>query len=76
MKGEKRLTEFTDPPEMKGMRILILSPTRMYIYLPAYKKVRRVASHVSAQGLLGPAFASDDLAVEERCLDTVDVHRR
>ncbi len=64
MLGEKRFTQFTAPAEMKGTRILILSPTRMYVYLPAYKKVRRVASHVSAQGLMGTAYASDDLAVE------------
>ena len=64
MKGEKRVTEFTAPADVKGTRILILSPTRMYVYLPAYKKVRRVASHVKAAGFMGTTYASDDLAID------------
>lgn len=63
MKGDKRVTEFTHPADVDGTRILILSNTRMYVYLPAYKKVRRIASHVTSQGFLGTTYASDDLAV-------------
>jgi outer membrane lipoprotein-sorting protein len=63
MKGEKRVTEFTSPADARGTRVLILSDTQMYVYLPAYKKVRRVASHVTAQGFMGTAYSQDDLAV-------------
>lgn len=63
MKGEKRVTAFTAPADVKNTRVLILSDTQMYVYLPAYKKVRRVASHVTAQGFMGTAYSQDDLAV-------------
>ena len=38
------------------MNLLIRSPTQMYIYLPSFRKVRRVASHVQEQGFMGSAF--------------------
>jgi len=62
IKGDKRLTEFTAPADMKGTKILIESPTQMYVYLPAFGKVRRIASHVNDQGFMGLAFTPDDLA--------------
>jgi hypothetical protein len=62
VKGEKRLHEFTGPADMKGTKILILSPTQMYVYLPAFGKVRRIASHTSDQSAFGMTFSQDDLA--------------
>lgn len=63
MKGEQRVTAFTAPADVKGTRVLIKSDTQMYVYLPAYKKVRRIASHVTAQGFMGTAYSQDDLAI-------------
>jgi outer membrane lipoprotein-sorting protein len=60
--GTSKLYEFTAPPDMKGIKLLILSPTQMYIYLPTFGKVRRIASHTHDQGFLGLAFSQDDLA--------------
>jgi len=62
IKGEKRFTEFTAPADMKGTKVLILSPTQMYVYLPAFGKVRRIASHTTDQGFMGMAFTQDDFA--------------
>ncbi len=62
LKGERRLTEFTAPADMKGTKLLIVSPTMMYAYLPAFGKVRRIASHTSDQGFMGMAFSQDDFA--------------
>jgi len=45
------------------MRVLILSLDEMYVYLPAFRKVRRVASHVRDQGFMGSAFSHDDMSV-------------
>lgn len=59
-KGEKRLTEFTAPGDMKGTKVLILGSDQTYVYLPAFKKVRRVASSVSDQGFMGMTFSTDD----------------
>lgn len=63
LKGEKRLTAFTAPADLRGTTVLIVSPTQMYIYLPAYKKVRRIASHVTEQGFMGTTYSNDDLAL-------------
>jgi outer membrane lipoprotein-sorting protein len=61
LKGEKRYTEFTSG-EMKGTKVLIISPTQMYVYLPAFGKVRRIASHTKDAGMLGMTFSQDDMA--------------
>ena len=62
LKGEKRYSEFSAPADMKGTKVLILSPTQMYVYLPAFGKVRRIASHTKDQGFLGLTFSQDDMA--------------
>jgi outer membrane lipoprotein-sorting protein len=62
LKGEKRYTEFSAPADMKGTKVLILSPTQMYVYLPSYGKVRRIASHTKDQGFLGLTYSQDDMA--------------
>src|SRR5258706_16469000 len=59
-KGDKRLTELTSPADMKGTKVLVLSPTQMYVYLPAFGKVRRIASSVAGQGFMGMTYAQDD----------------
>jgi outer membrane lipoprotein-sorting protein len=61
-KGEKRLFEFTAPADLKGTKVLVLSSTQMYVYLPAFGKVRRIASHTKGAGFMGLAFSVDDLA--------------
>ena len=62
IKGEQRLTEFAAPGDMKGTRALVQSRDVMYIYLPAYNKVRRVASHLTSGGFLGTTFSNDDIS--------------
>jgi hypothetical protein len=62
MKGDRRLTEFTAPADLKGTKVLVLSPTEMYAFLPAFGKVRRIASHTTDQSAFGMAFSQDDLA--------------
>jgi outer membrane lipoprotein-sorting protein len=61
LKGDKRLTEFTAPADVKGTKVLILSPTQMYIYLPSFGKVRRIASHTTDQGFMGLNFTQDEM---------------
>lgn len=59
---EKRLIKMTYPGDIKGMHILIQSRSVMYIYLPAFRKVRRIAGHVRNQGFMGSGFNYDDMA--------------
>jgi len=58
----KKLIRFTGPSDVKGMSILTLEDGIMYVYLPTYKKIRRVASHVKEQGFMGSDFEYDDMA--------------
>jgi len=63
MKDEKRFSEFLAPSDVKGTKVLILSPSQMYVYLPAFKKVRRIASHTTDQGFMGMHFTQDDQSI-------------
>jgi outer membrane lipoprotein-sorting protein len=59
----QQLVHITEPADMKGTKVLTLSPTEMYIYLPQYKKIRRIASHVTEQGFLGTTLSNKDLTL-------------
>lgn len=60
-KGEKRMIRFHSG-EMKGMGTLVESPSVVYTYLPAFKKVRRVAPHTMNQSFAGSDFTNDLMA--------------
>lgn len=59
--NSKRLVRFTSG-EVKGMAILAENQERVYVYLPGYKKVRRVASHNMNQSLVGSDLSNSDMA--------------
>jgi len=63
VKGSQRLTVFTAPKDMEGTKVLVLAPTQMYVYLPAFGKVRRIATHVVDQGFMGMTFSLEDFFV-------------
>ncbi len=60
-KGEKRLIKFLSG-ELKGMATLVRSPSEVYAYLPAQRKIRRVAAHKMGQSLAGSDMTNDDMA--------------
>ncbi|MDC0716418.1 outer membrane lipoprotein-sorting protein [Nannocystis bainbridge] len=60
-KAKKHLFEFSAPADMKGTKSLTLSPTEMYVFLPSFGKVRRIASSVADQGFFGLAYSQTDL---------------
>ncbi len=57
----KQFIDISEPADMAGTKVLTKNPEKMYIYLPAFKKIRRIASHVNEQGFLGTALSSKDL---------------
>ena len=61
VKKSKTLTSFSEPANLKGTRVLVLARNQMYIYLPQYQKVRRIASHVTKQGFMGTSFSQADM---------------
>jgi outer membrane lipoprotein-sorting protein len=59
--AEKRLIRFHSG-EMKGTATLIESRDRVSVYLPGFRKVRRVAAHNMTQSFAGSDFSNDDMA--------------
>jgi len=62
VKGEKSFTEFLAPGDLKGTRVLTMGPTQIYIWLPDFGKIRRVASHSLNQGFMGTTLTQQDMA--------------
>jgi outer membrane lipoprotein-sorting protein len=60
-KGEKRMIQFTSG-EMKGMSTLVEDRSSVHVYLPGFKKVRRVAAHNMNQSMAGSDLTSEDMA--------------
>lgn len=62
LKGlQMKLIKFTAPGDVRGMTVLTTSDGLMYVYLPSYKRVRRVASHVRNQGFMGTDLSAEDM---------------
>ncbi len=61
MGNDKRLIRFQSG-ELKNMSILTMNQDQVYVYLPGYKKVRRVASHNMNQSFVGSDFTNADMA--------------
>ncbi len=58
---EMRLLRFTAPASQSGIAFLSLPDDIMYIYMPAFGKERRIASHVKNQSFAGTDFSYDDM---------------
>ncbi len=58
---QKQFIHFTAPGDVAGMKILMQDTKTLYVYLPEFKKVRRVAAHAMAQGFLGGEFTYQDM---------------
>lgn len=62
-KDNLQITEISAPADMRGTKVLIKSPDEMYIYLPAMKRIRRIASHMNDRDFLGTALSADDMSM-------------
>ncbi len=58
---DTRLFKFTAPAAQAGIAFLSLPNDVMYIYMPAFGKERRIASHVKNQKFAGTDFSYDDM---------------
>ncbi len=58
---QKQFIHFTAPGDVAGMKILMQDAQTLYVYLPEFKKVRRVAAHAMNQGFLGSEFTYQDM---------------
>lgn len=66
---EKRIMRFTAPADQKGIAFLSLPDDIQYLYMPAFHKVRRIASHVKNTKFAGTDFTYDDLSSFEYAKD-------
>ena len=67
--GDKILVVFDDPKDIDGTALLshvkILEPDNQWLYLPALKRVKRIASANKSGPFVGSEFAFEDLTVLE-----------
>jgi outer membrane lipoprotein-sorting protein len=59
--SDKRLVKFLSPADQKGIAFLSLPDDVMYLYMPAFKKTRRIASHVKNTKFAGTDFTYEDM---------------
>lgn len=59
--ADKRLARFLSPPDQKGISVLSLPGGVIYLYLPAYKKVKRIAGHVKNSRFAGTDYSYADM---------------
>lgn len=59
--SDKRMVKFLSPADQKGISFLSLPNDVMYLYLPAFKKIRRIASHVKNTKFAGTDFSYEDM---------------
>jgi outer membrane lipoprotein-sorting protein len=57
----KRIGKFLSPADQEGIGFLSLPGGMTYIYLPAYKKVRRIASQTKNNKFAGTDFTYEDM---------------
>lgn len=60
--SEWRLVRFLKPADVKGVSFLRLASDRMYLYLPAFRKVRRIASSAKNEDFMGTDFSYEDMS--------------
>ncbi|MCK4653334.1 MAG: outer membrane lipoprotein-sorting protein [Candidatus Cloacimonetes bacterium] len=62
---EMRLIRFLSPADQKGVSFLSLPDDVQYLYLPAFHKVRRIASHIKNDNFAGTDFSYDDMSASK-----------
>lgn len=63
--GNKRQVKVLSPADQKGIGFLSLPDDVLYVYLPAYKKTRRIAAHIKNQKFVGTDFTYEDLEAKK-----------
>ena len=61
-KDDWSLVKFITPAEVRDLGFLSLADDKMYLYLPAFDRVRRIASHARKESFAGSDLSNDDLS--------------
>ena len=60
--ADRRLVKFVAPARLRGTGILVLDDDTTYLYLPAYKRVRRISGREGNGSWMGTGFSINDLS--------------
>ncbi len=60
--SELRLVKFLKPADVRGVGFLRLASDRLYLYLPAFHRVRRIASSIKNENFMGTDFSYKDIS--------------
>jgi outer membrane lipoprotein-sorting protein len=67
--GDKSITEFTKPLDVKGTKLLTWTmkkvPNKQWLYLPNFKRVKKINSKNQAGSFMGSEFSYEDIAGQE-----------
>ena len=61
-KDDWSLMKFVEPAEIRDLGFLSLADDKMYLYLPGFDRVRRIASHARKESFAGSDLSNDDLS--------------
>lgn len=60
--NELRMVRFLEPADVRGVGFLRLASDRLYLYLPAFRRVRRIASSATNENFMGTDFTYGDMS--------------
>jgi outer membrane lipoprotein-sorting protein len=60
-KDNWRIIKFLSPTDVRGVGFLVLAQDKMYLYLPAFHRIRRIASHSQKESFMGSDMSFSDM---------------
>lgn len=66
---DKKLFTFLAPADLKGVGFLVIDDDTLYLYSPAFGKIRRIASHIKNENFMATDFSYNDLAENDFSAD-------
>jgi len=58
----QRLMKFLSPADVRDIGFLTLADEQMYLYLPEFRRIRRIASNNKTENFVGSDFSYEDLS--------------
>jgi outer membrane lipoprotein-sorting protein len=59
----QKMVKFTAPGDVRDIAVLTTADGLMYVYMPSYQRVRRVAAHVRNQGFMGSDVTPEEMSM-------------
>ncbi|MFV1979896.1 MAG: outer membrane lipoprotein-sorting protein [Rhodothermia bacterium] len=60
--SELRMVQFESPADVRGVGFLRRASDQLYLYLPAFRKVRRISSSATNENFMGTDFTYEDMS--------------